>query len=840
MANNQVLFKRSNVKGKKPLAANSDLGELAINTYDGRLFTKRRYIEDDSPVEAIVEFVGKVSIGNTFFVSKNGKNSNDGLSWDTAFSTIEKALTEATARNGLITLIDIGPGEYETEGHLDMPDNSMIRAVHRTVIIKPKAGFKQRNVFRMGSGCFIEGPLFEGWQLNSLDNPTEGFAISFRPGAIITRAPYAHKIAIRTPPTWSYIPPPLDAANGNPLVDVGAGVVLADGAVCSPYSIYPNIMTWGATPVTHNGIGYLAKNGALINAVNAVSIWCHKHFMAANGGQIILSSCSTQFGDYTLVATGGRYILDPLEAIDTKVIQPIPIANVRQVQANTTGLTLSSYPVLANSIITSSNTIANNVWTQLVTENLVTGWTAQDEAYTRRDSKNLLKAISRTLDTANETYMLDFARGLFYYNGNNVIESGKRSAVDRSFVLIANSVVSLPESSAPSTTIVNGLISSLRNTFSSPVLQTYSLSAKPAAAAAIRANANTIANNVWNKLVSEGYVTGWSPTLEAFTRRDSNTFLYALANSIGTGIETSITNFNRSLFYSNTSVANSSTIDAFYYSYNYLRDGVIAVASAAANEVSAITTSIQSSLTYPTYANGATLTVQANASIAINTSRNTIINNLWSALANNGYTTGWDYQDEVYTRRDANTLLQSLIWTLQTANEKPMLDFAKGLFDTTGNRIYANAQNIAMTQNKQSAFIYSFNIVRDEINALPNVNSNAQNIVTTLLTALTTDIVTPLLRVEPSTITAIGHTFTGVGAGVALTKIPPVRNESSIQDSILEINNGTVIASGQDDQGNAIFVGGLEINADTGELGGPPFEQAVNRIATRTAISRSF
>jgi hypothetical protein len=543
MANNQVFFKRSNVPGRKPLVANTSLGELNINTYDGRLFTKRAYIEDGSPVEAIVEFVGKVSIGNTFFVSKNGKDSNDGLSWDTAFETVEKALVEATARNGLITLIDIGPGEYETEGHLDMPDNSMVRAVHRTVIFKPKAGFKQRNVFRMGSGCFIEGPLFEGWQLDSLDNPTEGFAISFRPGAIITRAPYAHKIAVRTPPTWSYIPPPLDAVNGNPLVGVGAGVALADGSVCSPYSIYPNIMTWGATPVTHNGIGYLAKNGALINAVNAVSIWCHKHFVAANGGQIILSSCSTQFGDYTLISDGGRRILDPEEA--------------------------------------------------------------------------------------------------------------------------------------------------------------------------------------------------------------------------------------------NTA-----------------------------------------------------LTIQTAAANAIDSSRNTIINNVWANLVNSGYTTTWNSEDEVYTKRDSNTFLQCMSWTLQTGDETPMLNFAKGLYDYNGNTVF--------TSDKKDAFIYSFQVLKDQIQSLPNVNSNADIIVANLVTALTTSVNTPTLRLEPSTITAIGHTFTGVSAGVALTKIPPVRNQASIQDSILEINNGVVIASGQDDQGNAIFVGGLEINADTGELGGPPFEQAVNRIATRTSISRSF
>ena len=544
MANNQVFFKRSAVPGKKPLANNISLGQLAVNTYDGRLYTKRAYLdENNDPAEAIVEFIGKVPIGNAFFVSVNGSDLNDGISWDTAFATIEKALLEADARNGLLTLIDIGPGEYETEGTLDLPDNCMIRAVHRTVIIKPKAGFEQRNVFRMGSGCFIEGPLFEGWQLDSLTNPTVGFAISFRPGAIITRAPYAHKIAVRTPPTWSYIAPPLDAANGNPLVPIGAGVVLADGAVCSPYSIYPNIMTWGATPVSHNGIGYLAKNGALINAVNAVSIWCHRHFMAANGGQIILSSCSTQFGDFTLVADGGRYILYPEE-------------------------------------------------------------------------------------------------------------------------------VTIP------------------------------------------------------------------------------------------------------------------------------------------------------------------LTVQTNAANAINNARTTIINDLWGNLVSQGYTTTWNAEDEEYTRRDANTFLQTMLWTLQTANEKPMLDFAKGLYDYNGNTVF--------TTDKTAAFEYSFLFMRDQIQALAGVNANADIIVGNLVTALTTSINTPTLRIEPSVITAIGHTFTGVMAGVALTKIPPVRNSATIQDSILELNNGSVIASGQDDQGNAIFVGGLEINADTGELGGPPFEQAVNRIATRTAIARSF
>ena len=537
-----IFIKRSGVENRVPQLADLGLGELALNYFDGKLFFKRDYIKDSNPEEEIIQFISDVPIGNVIYVSKNGHDENDGTSWSRALATVEQALVLAATLVAPV-LIDIGPGKYQTQGHLDMPDNTMIRAAHRTVIFEPEPGYEERNVFRMGSGCFIEGPLFEGFRLDDLDNPTEGFAVSFRPGAVITRAPYAHKIAVRTPPYWGGVAPPLDRNNANPLVGIGAGVALADGAVCSPYSIFPNIMTWGATPVTHNGIGYCAKNGGLINAVNAISIWAHKHFYALAGGQIVLSSCSTQFGDYTLVAKGSRNIVEPYEA-------------------------------------------------------------------------------------------------------------------------------------------------------------------------------NT------------------------------------------------------------------------------------------------------------------TLTVQTSAATAIDANRTTIINNLWANLVSAGYTTGWTSEDEAFTRADANTFLQSMSWVLQTANEKPMIDFAKGLFDVDGTKVYSN--------DKETAFIYSFNFMSTEIQTLAGVNANSDVIVANLASALVSTITSPILREEPSTITAIGHTFTGVLAGVALTKIPPVRNAATIQDSILEIDNGLVIASGQDDQGNAIFVGGLEINADTGELGGPPFESAVNRIATRTAISRSF
>jgi hypothetical protein len=534
-----IKLKRSATPAKTPTVEQLDLGELAINTFDGNMYVKRTQGE----ISEIIKFVGKVPLENVIFVQKAGKDTNTGDSWDSAFLTIEKALEVAAARNGLITLIDIGPGEYVTQGNLDMPDNTIIRTAHRSVFVKPVAGYEENNVFRMGSGCFIEGPVFEGWRLDSLENPTKGFAACFRPGAVITRVPYVHKIVVRTAPTWTSVAPPLDRANANPLVGRGAGVVLADAAVLSPYSIYPNIMTWGATPVTHNGIGYVAKNGGLINAVNAVSIWCHKHFLAIDGGQIILSSCSTQFGDFTMVSTGVRFIINPVEA-------------------------------------------------------------------------------------------------------------------DVTFV------------------------------------------------------------------------------------------------------------------------------------------------------------------------------VKTAAATAVTSASETIIDNMWSALVAGGYTVGWTAADETFTRRDAGLFLQSIAWVLQTANEKPMLDLAKGFFDTQGNEVFSS--------NKLTAFIFAFEYMRDQINALNDVDSAAQNIVTKLVAALVSTISNPTKISEPSIITAIGHTWTGIMAGVALTKIPPARNEATIEESIVELNNGIVIASGQDDQGSALFIGGMKIDADTGELSGPPFDQSVNRIATRAAIARSF
>ena len=388
------------------------------------------------------------SITKTLYVSTSGSDTaNDGTSEYSPFASIEKAIQIATARNEL-TIIKVGPGTYYTQGHIDLPDNCILQGVHRAVFIRPVPGYEVRNVFRMGSGCFIEGFIIENFRLDSLTDPTEGFAFSFRPGAVITRVPYAHKCAIRVAQPESVTGGTLNPLSDppNPGYPTGAGVCLADGMVCSQYSIFPNIMTWGATPVSYNGIGYCAKNGGLINAVNAISMWAHKHFLAMSGGQIILSSCSTQFGDYSLVASGSRRIGIPYN----------------------TNVTVTANSTAGDIISTNRTTIVNGLWSNLVAQGYTTGWDAADETYTRFDSDVWLRSVEYML-RGGSTDMIDrFQSVLFDATGNLVFASAKTAAFNHSYNFMRDELNKL-SLNTNARLAINTATTSVQSTIVSPV-----------------------------------------------------------------------------------------------------------------------------------------------------------------------------------------------------------------------------------------------------------------------------------------------------------------------------------------------------------------------------------
>lgn len=843
-----IKLKRSAQPGKIPTTTQLDLGELAINTYDGNIFIKKEYVDPltTESVEEIVKIAGSVPIENSLYVQKAGSDNNSGETWSSAFLTIEAALEAAAARQSL-TLIDIGPGVYETEGHLNVPDNTVIRAAHRTVFIRPRPGFEEKNVFRLGSGCFLEGPVFEGWRLDDMDNPSEGFAVCFRPGALITRVPYVHKVVVRTPPYWTSIAPPLDRANANPLVGRGAGVILADASVLDPDSIFPNIMAWGATPVTHNGIGYCAKNGGLINAVNAVSMWCHRHFYALSGGHIILSSCSTQFGDYTMVASGTRNLVNPTEI----------------------SITLTEQSAASVAIDSAKSTIINNLLSELSSQGYTTGWPSDYDDITARDAGLFLQALSWTLKTANEKPMLDFARGLFSTQGTRTFTAAEYD-YDKCFrdTLLINEAVAYD-------LLYNSNFRSIKS-----------------ALAYYRGNASEVVNNqktntllalTQQKTVFGSYLSGTSLTranalfdeiIDIITNGEGAANSFVLTDP--TGYDTGYYNARRLLVANKTFIQDE--IDAWIAvqvagNISPFTSGFTYNSTACRRDVGFIVDALRYDLTYggnlETYNAAMAYFVgtaaqygsgEKAATLAAYQRLKDILADIVQGIAITKSSGNTSTQDVSGTAGSlaAGLFVQARIDDIKnTINSDgvaptkilpnttwPDTEF-KTSFSTINSNTRAISRNVSRYLSLQiksliGAFIFSWEYMRDQVNSLAGVGATADGYVTALVDALEQTVLDPSLVAEPSTITAIGHTWTGIMAGVALTKIPPARNYATIPESILELNQGLVIASGQDDQGSALFIGGMEINADTGELSGPPFEQAVNRIATRAAIARSF
>ena len=123
-----IKLKNSIVPGERPVVAPLDgetneliLGEIAINTHDGKMFMRK---DQDGSIS--LQEVGQRDIAeNVFYVSKIGDDSNDGKTIGTAFASIEQALLRATpatitfdVRSGATIDIDVASNTIHLPGHV--------------------------------------------------------------------------------------------------------------------------------------------------------------------------------------------------------------------------------------------------------------------------------------------------------------------------------------------------------------------------------------------------------------------------------------------------------------------------------------------------------------------------------------------------------------------------------------------------------------------------------------------------------------------------------------------------------------------------------------------------
>jgi hypothetical protein len=386
------------------------------------------------------EFFSNSLSTNKIYVAEDSDEDGNG-SLLKPFKTLESAFAYMNEQTNPIS-ISVNPGIYYTNGNLSLRDNCSIVSTNGQYATKivMNEGYEEENCFLVGSGCYIQGFAFDNLRVDSLDNPTKGFAVAFRPGALILRSPYIRDISQISNYRRESIAAPLDPVNGNPLVGRGGGVLLADRSVINQNSIFPYMLAFGATPRSPNGIGYVAKNGAGINGISSISIFQRTAFYALSGGQITLNNSGTQFGDISMRAKGSTPVVDPYETAVSNLI---------------TSADLSDW------IETNFDPIIDDMWNFLVSEGYVV-----DETFTRRDARNWLQSIANDFRSGQQTGTRNFIAGLFDYKGDLVFDPNGTAgpgkilidAFTESYERMQNYIIGEYSTSIAETTMINALV----------------------------------------------------------------------------------------------------------------------------------------------------------------------------------------------------------------------------------------------------------------------------------------------------------------------------------------------------------------------------------------------
>jgi hypothetical protein len=153
-----IRIKRSAVAGKKPTTEQLQLGELAVNFYDGKVFFK----QDTNGVgigTRIVEIsAGSTTFaGKTLYVTSNGDDQNTGLDDTNAKATIKAAVALAVPGD----TVKVFPGTYIENNPINLPDNVSVEGTElRRCLVQPQNSGE--HLFYIGQGNHITDLSFVG------------------------------------------------------------------------------------------------------------------------------------------------------------------------------------------------------------------------------------------------------------------------------------------------------------------------------------------------------------------------------------------------------------------------------------------------------------------------------------------------------------------------------------------------------------------------------------------------------------------------------------------------------------------------------------------------------
>ena len=288
--NSTILLKTSNLANTIPELNEVQLGELLVNTYDGKIYYKR----SKDTVDTMREVGLPDRVSNVYYVSESGDDSNNGTTLAESFASLDKALQVVTAVRNSQTdsnysriTIYVKSGDYDVTNPVNIPRNvSLIGDNLRNTTLRPVN--HDKDLFYVNNGVYLAGFAFKGLAApigaDLLANPElSPSVVSYNPdgsAGIITQSPYVQ--------------------NCTSISTTGTGMRV-DGRYAQGLR---SMVVDAFTQYNQGGIGICMLNRGYMQLVSVFTICCDIAVFCKNGGFCSITNSNSSFGNYGLVADG--------------------------------------------------------------------------------------------------------------------------------------------------------------------------------------------------------------------------------------------------------------------------------------------------------------------------------------------------------------------------------------------------------------------------------------------------------------------------------------------------------------------------------------------------------
>ena len=303
--------------------------------------------------------------GNTYYVTTNGSDTEEGTSVDSAYATIKKALSVATSGD----IIKIASGTYTEIFPLVVPAGvGVVGAGLRSTIITGTAGTINKDCFHLDSGTTVENLTIKDMKYDAVNDT--GYAYAFNPAGISVplQSPYIINCTVLSRGTTITASDPYGFDSG----DAGRGAKI-DGSLVTANSLEAAMLFNDTTFFIPNQTAVYMTNGARVEWLNCFIYFADKGIYAVSGN----------------TGRGG----------DGKT--KVDLTNYAGTFSNGDTVTLTSEDgstVLASGVIESSTTIDGNL--RLVFDGKVTGFVTNPN----RNDKTINLSGDAQLSTTQKKY----------------------------------------------------------------------------------------------------------------------------------------------------------------------------------------------------------------------------------------------------------------------------------------------------------------------------------------------------------------------------------------------------------------------------------------------------